>query len=179
MCFHLTGTQQNVRFPAEGTRRSVSAQIFALQQGDGLGTHWRVSSAHCFWLIPGESLWAPCASLPLPGVGGRLHGDGSARHLLHLLVAQLRGQGCTGGCVSREVRACFSKEQFLACGSTSSLAPAARTLLVLFLPIERQICCCTRLHRNQSLPFQLCLGVCYPSEMKESFLSPQGFGWEA
>lgn len=66
------------------------------------------------WLIPGESLWAPCAPLPLPGIGGRLHGDGSARHLLHLLIAQLRGQGCAGGCVSREVRASFAKEQFLA-----------------------------------------------------------------
>lgn len=59
------------------------------------------------WLIPGESLWAPCTSLPLPGVGGRLHGDGSAWHLLHLLIAQLWGQGCAGGRVSREVRACF------------------------------------------------------------------------
>lgn len=86
------------------------------------------------WLIPGESLWAPCTSLPLPGVSGRLHGDGSAWHLLHLLITKLRGQGCAGGCVSREVRACSAKEQFLALCSASSLAPPARTLLVLFLP---------------------------------------------
>lgn len=80
------------------------------------------------WLIPGGSLWAPCPPVPLPGLGGRLHGDGSARLLLRLLLAQLRGQGCPAGRVPREVR------EFLALCSASSLAPPARTLLVLFLP---------------------------------------------
>lgn len=59
-----------------------------------------------FGFAPGLSRWDPRAALPLPGLGGRLHGDGSARLLLHLLVAHFRGEGCSGGRVSREVRAC-------------------------------------------------------------------------
>lgn len=69
-----------------------------------------------FGLVPGVPRCPAHTPLSLPVVGRRLHGDGFARVLLHLLIAQLRGEGCAGGCVSREVRACVLLQGLSPCG---------------------------------------------------------------
>lgn len=60
-----------------------------------------------FGLIPGLSYGPPRTPLPLPDVGGRLHSDGSTWGLLHLPIAEFRGEGSSGGNGSREVRVCL------------------------------------------------------------------------
>lgn len=97
-----------------------------------------------FGFAPGSSRCDPRTALPLPGLGGRQHGDGSARLLLHLLITHFRREGCSGVCVSREVRVCLSTEEVFSskrCCCPLSLLPGL--LLMLFPPQQRQVCGCT------------------------------------
>lgn len=105
-----------------------------------------------FGLIPGLSRWRPRTPLSLPGVSGRLHGDGSARVLLHLLIAEFRGEGCSGGSVSRKVRVCLclATEEFIAfrrCFLPLSYLPG-HCSRSSFPQREKQVWQCTHLHRH-------------------------------
>lgn len=94
---------------------------------------------------PGPPRVHPRAPLPLPGVGGGLHGVGAARLLLHLLSPQLRGEGDAGGGVSGEVRVAeFSLWSSEPRGS--AFCPVSPAGLLLALPAPAEWCT----HRGSS-----------------------------
>lgn len=114
---------------------SGKAPLFrSLLNSHGLGRSPPLTLA--FGLIPGLPRLCPRTPLSLPGVGGRLHGDGSARVLLHLLIAEFRGEGHSGGSVSREVRVhlCVATEDFIAFRRCFLPLSPARLLPPPFLP---------------------------------------------
>lgn len=120
-----------------------------------------------FGLIPGLSCLPPRTPLSLPGVSRRLHGDGSAWFLLHLLISEFRGEGGTGGSVSREVRVCVFLLQRNSMPRGSAFFPCLTCQAVAhtsFPQQERRVCGCTYLRRlcRRAL-LRLYLGVCHAS----------------